>query len=151
MEETLVIVKPDAFEKRYTWDIVKTYSDAGLDVVKIKIETPTKEICEKHYKEHKGKPFYNDLIDFLSSGPVCIMILRGENAISRVRKLNGNTDPLKADEGTIRRKYGENKSRNAVHASDSLESAQREIELWFKKSDTVYYGVMENLRRVSQG
>lgn len=131
MEETLAIVKPDAFAKKYTWDIIKKYSDAGLDVVKIKIEVPNKALCEKHYMEHKGKPYFNSLIDFLSSGPVCVMILRGEDAVSKVRELNGNKDPEKAAEGTIRRQYGEDEVKNAVHASDSKLHAEREISLWF--------------------
>lgn len=131
MEETLVIVKPDAYAKKYTWDIIKEYSDAGFDVTKIKIEVPSKELCEEHYMEHKEKPFFNELVNFLSSGPVCVLVLNGENAVSTIRELNGDKDPEKAEKGTIRRKYGENKTRNAVHASDSVPHAQREIALWF--------------------
>lgn len=131
MEETLAIVKPDAFAKRYTWDIIKEYSDAGFDVIKIKIEVPTRELCEAHYIEHKGKTYFNELVKFLSSGPVCALVLKGENAVSRIRELNGDKDPENAERGTIRRKYGESKARNAVHASDSVSSAKREIALWF--------------------
>ena len=132
MEETLVLVKPDAFSKRYTWDIIKEYSDAGFDIIKIKIDVPSKEVCENHYIEHKDQPFFHELVDFLSSGPLCALVLRGENVVSKVRKINGSTDPLKADCGTIRKKYGESKRRNAVHASDSVEHAQREIDIWFR-------------------
>lgn len=132
MEETLIIVKPDAFAKKYTWDIMKIYSDAGFDVIKIKIEVPTKELCEKHYAEHREKPFFNELVDFLSSGPVCAAVLRGENVIQKVRELNGNKNPEKATPGTIRKKFGENINNNAVHASDSPDSAKREISLWFQ-------------------
>lgn len=132
MEQTLVLIKPDAFSKRYTWDIIKEYNDAGFDIVNIKILIPSIELCMEHYIEHKDKPFFKELVDFLSSGSVCALVLQGENAVSKVRELNGNTNPENAKEGTIRRKYGESMRKNAVHASDSIENAKREINLWFK-------------------
>lgn len=131
MEKSLVLIKPDAVEKNLIGQIINYYEKNGLKVAALKMEKASEEVAEKHYAEHKGKPFYNDLINFITRSPLCALIIEGENAIERVRKINGATNPLEAEEGTIRRAFASSKSENCVHASDSKESAIREIGIWF--------------------
>lgn len=133
MEKTLVLIKPDAVEKNIIGKIISHYENDGLKISALKMERITPEFASKHYEEHIGKSFYDGLIKFITSSPLCAMIIEGENAIQKVRKINGATNPEKAEEGTIRRLYADNSSENCVHASDSLESAKREINLWFAK------------------
>lgn len=131
MEKSLVLIKPDAVEKNLIGKIITHYEDEGLKIIALKMQNVSEEVAEKHYSEHKGKIFYDDLITFITRSPICALVIQGEESIQRIRKINGTTDPTKAEEGTIRRLYALNKSENCVHASDSLESAIREIELWF--------------------
>lgn len=131
MERSLVLIKPDAVEKNLVGTILSFYEKGGLKIVELKMEIPTKEVVEKHYAEHIEKSFYNELIEFITRSPLCALILEGDNAVERVRKINGATDPSKAEEGTIRKTFAKDKSENCVHASDSLESAEREINIWF--------------------
>lgn len=135
MESTLVLIKPDAFGKHYTGRIISRYESNGLSVRALKMMRMTPELAARHYEEHIGKPFYPELVEFMTSGPLAAMVLAGENAISKVRELNGATDPKMADPGTIRADFAESKSHNAVHASDSMESAQREIQIFFDESE----------------
>ena len=132
-EKSLVLIKPDAVKKNIIGKILSCYEDVGLKIVALKMETASLEIASKHYAIHKEKPFYNDLIKFITGGPLCALILEGEDAIAKIRKLNGNTNPLKAEEGTIRKCFGSNVTENSVHASDSEENAKNEIEIWFGK------------------
>lgn len=133
MEKSLVLIKPDGVEKRLIGKIIKMYEEDGLTISELKMLKVSKELGMKHYEEHKGKEFFNKLINYITRGPVCAMILEGENAINRVRKINGATNPEVAEKGTIRYLYADNMTENCVHASDSNESAERECELWFNE------------------
>lgn len=133
IERTLVIVKPDAVKKNAVGDIVRIFQENDLKLLAIKMVHLTKEQAKRFYIVHKDRPFYDELTDFMSSGPCVPIVLEGENAISRVREIIGATDPAKAAEGTIRKKYGTDVGRNAVHASDSPESAQYEIPFFFSQ------------------
>ena len=131
MEQTLSIIKPDAVERHLSEEIKQEFKKKGFNILqekKIKLE---KHEAEKFYQVHQTKPFYNDLCSYLSSGPIVVMILERENAILENRKLMGATDPLKADEGTIRKKYGISIDKNSVHGSDSPENAKIEIDFFF--------------------
>ena len=131
-EQTLSIIKPDAVERNLQENIKKIFVDNGFNIKiekKIKI---SKNEAEEFYKVHQSKPFYNDLCSYLSSGPIVVMILEKDNAILENRKLMGATDPLKADEGTIRKKYGISIDKNSVHGSDSVDNAKIEIDFFFK-------------------
>lgn len=131
MEKSLVLIKPDAVKKNLIGKIISKYEDNNLKIVALKMEKVTKELASKHYEEHIGKNFYNPLLNFITSGPLCALVLEGENAIERIREINGNTNPEMAKEGTIRKMYASNKTENCVHASDSADSSKREIKLWF--------------------
>ena len=131
MERTLVLIKPDAVEKNIIGSIITFYEQNGLKIVNLKMEKVSKDIAEKHYEEHKGRPYYDSLISFITRSPLCAMIIEGENVISRVREINGATKPEMQKEGTIRKLYATSTSENCVHASDSKESAEREINIWF--------------------
>jgi len=131
MERTLVLIKPDAMERKLMGEIISIYEKKGFHISALKIVKPSRELAEEHYAEHKGKPFYERLVNFITRGEVCAMVIEGENVIEAVRKINGATDPLNAEPGTIRGRYALSKSENAVHASDSIQSAEREIKIWF--------------------
>ena len=133
MEKTLVLIKPDAFGKNHTGEILKIYEAAGLKIVAAKVMQMDKKIAAIHYAEHVEKPFYPELVEFMTSAPLMALVLGGENAIERVRKINGATNPAKAAEGTIRKLYAESVTKNAVHASDSPENAAREIKIFFSE------------------
>ena len=131
MEKTFSIIKPDAVAKNVIGKILTKFEDAGLKVVAGRILTFTTEQAQEFYKEHAERPFYGELVDYMTSGPVFISVLEGPDAVALNRKLMGATDPKKADAGTIRAEFGENVGTNAVHGSDSPESAKREIALFF--------------------
>ncbi|MFL0197444.1 nucleoside-diphosphate kinase [Clostridium sp. WILCCON 0269] len=131
MEKTLVLIKPDAMERKLMGEIISIYEKKGLHIAALKLIKPSIEVAKKHYSGHKSKPFFQELIDFITRGEICALIIEADNAIELVRKINGATDPLDAEAGTIRGQFGISKSENAVHSSDSLESAKREIEIWF--------------------
>ena len=131
MEQTLVLVKPDGVKKKLCGETLARYERKGLDINALKLMQVPEELAAQHYAEHKDKPFFRELIDFITSGPVLAMVLSGENAVAAVRKLNGATNPLEAAPGTIRGDYGLLINENVVHASDAPETAQREIALWF--------------------
>ena len=135
MEKTLVLIKPDAFGKKHSGDILKIYEDAGFRIVAAKVMKMTKEIAAKHYVEHIGRPYYESLVEFMTSAPLMALVLSGENVIKRVREINGATNPANAAEGTIRKLYAEDGSKNAVHASDSPESSAREIPIFFSETE----------------
>lgn len=131
MEKTLVLIKPDAVERHHCGDIIGIYEREGFRIAAMKMLQMTEKLAAKHYAEHIGRHYYDGLVKFMTSAPLIAMVLEGEDVISRVRKINGKTNPAEADEGTIRKLYAEGGSRNAVHASDSSESAQREIAIFF--------------------
>ncbi|MGG7130890.1 nucleoside-diphosphate kinase [Clostridium perfringens] len=132
IEQTLVLIKPDAIERGLEDKIIDIYIHNGLTIKKIKKIQATKELAEEHYIEHKDKPYFKELTDYIMRTPIIAMILEGEDAISRVRKINGKTNPKEAGEGTIRHMFALSKNENSVHASDSQDSANREINIWFK-------------------
>ena len=131
MERTLVLIKPDAMERKLMGEIITIYENRGLHISSLKIIKPSIEIAKTHYIEHKDKPFYESLVSYITSGEVCALVIEGDNVVTKVRKINGATDPLDADMGTIRGRFAISKSENTVHSSDSVESAEREIKIWF--------------------
>jgi len=131
-EETLSIIKPDAVERNLSEEIKQEFKKNGFIISKEKKIKLEKNEAEKFYQVHQSKPFYNDLCSYLSSGPIVVMVLERENAILENRKLMGATDPTKAEEGTIRKKYGISIDKNSVHGSDSPENAKIEIDFFFK-------------------
>ena len=134
-ERTLVLIKPDAMSKNIIGDIIKIYERNDLTVGAIKMLQMTEKIAAMHYAEHIGRHYYDELVEFMTSAPIIAMVLKGEDAIAKVRKVNGKTNPAEADEGTIRKLYAENGSRNAVHASDGVDSAAREIAIFFAEAE----------------
>ena len=132
MEHTLSIIKPDAVERNLIDEIKNFFVKKNLKILKSKKVKISREEASEFYEIHQTKPFYNDLCNYLSSGPICVMILEGENAISINRQLMGATDPLKAEEGTLRKMYGLSIDKNSVHGSDSIENAKKEINFFFK-------------------
>ncbi len=131
MEKTLVLIKPDGVERGLVGQIISVYERKCLRICEMKLIQADEALASKHYEEHRDKPFFKELVDYLTEGKVVAMIIEGENAISIIRKENGDKDPLKASSGTIRGMYANNRTRNLVHASDSLEAAKREMALWF--------------------
>jgi nucleoside-diphosphate kinase len=136
-ELTFSIIKPNAVKKNAIGDIITHFEKNGLKIAACKMTVLSKEKCEIFYAEHKERPFFGELVNFMTSGPVVLMVLSGENAVLKNRELMGATDPKKAEAGTIRAKYGDSVGENAVHGSDSLESAKREIALFFEKHEIV--------------
>lgn len=134
-ECTLSIIKPDAVDANHIGEIIARFEKAGLKIAAIKMAQLTKPEAMQFYAIHKDRPFYTSLVNFISSGPVVVMILEGENAVALNRELMGATDPKKADLGTIRADYASSIERNAVHGSDSLQNACREINFFFKPQD----------------
>ena len=132
IEQTLSIIKPDAVERNLTENIKNMFEKNNLVIKDQKKIHITKDEAADFYKVHQSKPFYNDLCNYLSSGPIVVMILEGENAISENRKLMGATDPKKADKNTIRKTHGISIDKNSVHGSDSIENAEKEIKFFFK-------------------
>ena len=132
MEKTLSIIKPDAVERNLDNDIKNFFEKNNLKINKSKKVKISKEEASDFYKVHQTKPFYNDLCNYLSSGPIVVMILEGENAVLKNRELMGATDPTKAKEGTLRKMYGVSIDKNSVHGSDSVDNAKIEIEFFFK-------------------
>jgi nucleoside-diphosphate kinase len=135
MERTFSIIKPNAVKKNAIGDIVKHFEENGLRIAAMKLALLSKEKCELFYAEHKERPFFGELVSFMTSGPVVLMCLSGEGAVLKNRDLMGATDPKKANAGTIRAKHGDNIGENAVHGSDSLESAKRELAIFFDKHE----------------
>ena len=132
IEQTLSIIKPDAVERKLDGEIKEIFKDSGFSIIKEKKIQIEKSEAEKFYKVHETKPFYNDLCEYLSSGPIIVMVLEKENAVLGNRKLMGATNPKDAEEGTIRKKYGISIDKNSVHGSDSVNNARNEIDFFFK-------------------
>jgi len=133
IEQTLSIIKPDAVERNLEDKIRTFFEKKNLQILKKKKVQITKEEASEFYKVHQTKPFYQDLCNYLSSGPIVVMIIKGESAVSENRRIMGATDPSKSEEGTLRKLYGISIEKNSVHGSDSLESAKTEIDFFFNK------------------
>ena len=131
-ERTLVLIKPDGVERRLIGEIISRVERKGLTIAALELRQVSEELASQHYAEHEGKPFFGSLLEFITSGPVVAAIVEGPRAVTAVRQLAGGTDPVeKATPGTIRGDFGLETQFNLVHGSDSNESAQREIALWF--------------------
>jgi len=137
IQRTLSIIKPDATARNLTGKIIAMIEDAGLRIIAQKRARWDREQAGKFYEVHKERPFYGELVDFMTSGPIVLMVLEGEDAVAKYRKLMGATNPAEADEGTIRKQYAESLERNSVHGSDSPENAAKEIALCFDDSEIV--------------
>ena len=133
IEQTLFIIKPDAIERNLETNIKSIFKEKNLKILKSKKVQITKEEAAEFYKVHQTKPFYQNLCNYLSSGPIVVMVLEGEGVVSKNRKIMGATDPLKAEEGTLRKMYGLSIDKNSVHGSDSVENAKTEISFFFGK------------------
>ena len=131
MERTLSIIKPDATRRNLTGTINKIIEDSGLRIIAQKRIQINENKAKKFYEVHNGKAFYNDLVEYMSSEPVIVQVLEGNNAINKYRKIMGSTDPLLAEEGTIRKLIAVSKQENSVHGSDSIENAKKEINFFF--------------------
>ncbi|WP_422487059.1 nucleoside-diphosphate kinase [Gudongella sp. DL1XJH-153] len=131
MEKTFVMIKPDGVKRKLVGEVLKRIEAKGLSIEKISMTSPDRRILVEHYREHEGKSFYNDLIEFVSSGRVVLLQVGGEGSIKIMRSLIGDTDPVCASPGTIRGDFANSKTENIVHASDSESSATRELKLWF--------------------
>lgn len=134
-EKTLAIIKPDAVKKRVIGEIIAKIQTAGFEILGLKMIKISKEQAGAFYEIHKERPFYNDLVNYMSSGPIVVIALEKENAIEDYRKLIGNTNPEKAEEGTIRKLYGTNIEANAVHGSDSVENGEKEVIFFFSRNE----------------
>jgi nucleoside-diphosphate kinase len=134
-EQTLSIIKPDAVANHHIGDIISRFEKNNLKIAALKMVKLDKKQAGDFYDVHKDRPFYGELVDFMTTGPVVVMVLDGDNAVNKNRELMGATDPKKADANTIRKDYAESISKNAVHGSDSLENAKTEISFFFKPED----------------
>lgn len=137
VERTLFLVKPDAVQRGLAGEIIKRLKSRGLKIVGLKLMQVSRATAEKHYGEHKGKPFFEGLVSFITSSPIVAVVFEGTNAIEIVRATNGATNPLKAAPGTVRADFGLEMGRNLVHASDSPQSAAREIKIFFKPAEII--------------
>ena len=137
MERTLIIIKPDAVQRGLIGQIINRFERRGLRITAIKFMQITKDLAQRHYAVHKGKPFYEPLVAYITSGPVVIMTLEGKNAIQLARRTMGATDPVEADPGTIRADFGIEIGRNLVHGSDSPQTADFETSIFFDDTEIV--------------
>ncbi len=139
MQRSLVLVKPDAIERHYGGKIIARFEDKGLKLIGLKMLHADRALAERHYAVHAQKPFFKDLVDYIISTPIIAAVFEGENTIEIIRKTMGATDPAKAEKGTIRADFGQDIQRNAIHGSDSPETAKQEIKLFFKDSELLEY------------
>jgi len=135
MDKTLILVKPDAFARGLSGEIISRFERKGLRITALKHMTVAEELAVKHYAEHEGKPFFADLVEFITSGPIVAMVLEGYEAVTAARQVIGATNPLEASPGSIRGDYALEVGQNMVHGSDSNESAEREAKLFFPDRD----------------
>lgn len=137
MERTFLAIKPDAVQRGLIGKVITRMEQRGFKLLAMKFMLVEKDLAEKHYSEHKGKPFFSSLVSFITSGPLVAMIWEGKDVIRSVRKMMGKTNPLEAEAGTIRDDFAIDVARNIVHGSDSLETANREISLFFTKGEII--------------
>ncbi|WP_338599928.1 nucleoside-diphosphate kinase [Sulfolobus tengchongensis] len=135
VQRTFVMIKPDGVKRGLIGEIISRFEKRGLKIIALKMVKMSRETAERLYEEHKGKNFFEDLINYVTSGPVVCMVIEGDEVVQVVRRMIGNTDPKEAPPGTIRGDYALSKSENVIHASDSLEKAQREMSIFFDKLD----------------
>jgi nucleoside-diphosphate kinase len=135
LERSLVLVKPDATKRNLSGEIISRLEKAGLKIVAMKLLHIDKVLAKRHYAVHEGKPFFDSLVAYITSAPIVAVVFEGDQAIERIRKIMGATDPAKAEKGTIRADFGIDIQNNAVHGSDSPENAAKEIEIFFKKNE----------------
>jgi len=139
MERTFVMIKPDGVQRGLIGEIISRIERKGLKIVGMKMLRISQELAQKHYAEHRGKPFFDSLISYITSGPVVAMVVEGKEAVKVMRTLVGKTNPIEASPGTIRGDYAMDVGRNVIHASDSIESANREISLFFNEEEIIEY------------
>jgi nucleoside-diphosphate kinase len=138
-ERTFVMIKPDGVQRGFVGEIINRFEKKGIKIVAMKLVSVSKELAEKHYGVHKGKPFFKPTVEYIISSPVVAMILEGNNVINLVRTMMGKTNPQEAAPGTIRGDYGQFIGRNIIHGSDGPETAEFEIKLWFKPEEIAKY------------
>jgi nucleoside-diphosphate kinase len=131
VERTLILVKPDAFSRGLTGEIIGRFERKGLALVALSLMTMSRDLASRHYAEHEGKPFYDELVEFITSGPLVAMVLQGEDAVQAARQVIGSTNPIEASPGSIRGDFAIAVGQNMVHGSDSAQSARREVDLFF--------------------
>lgn len=139
IERTLVLLKPDAVQRRLIGEIISRIEQKGLRIVAMKMMQMDRELAERQYAEHRGKAFFNDLIEFITSAPIIAMVVEGPEAVKVIRNMMGATNPRNAQAGTIRGDFGLDLTKNLIHGSDSLETAKREIRLFFKEEEILEY------------
>ncbi|MCG9892156.1 MAG: nucleoside-diphosphate kinase [Thermosynechococcaceae cyanobacterium MS004] len=135
MERTFLAIKPDGVQRKLVGEILGRFEAKGFTLVGLKLVTVSRELAEQHYGEHKDKPFFGGLVDFITSGPVVAMVWEGKGVVASARKIIGVTNPLNSEPGTIRGDFGVDIGRNIIHGSDAPETAVREIDLWFKPEE----------------
>ncbi|ADI26319.1 nucleoside-diphosphate kinase [Geobacillus sp. C56-T3] len=143
-ERTFIMVKPDGVQRNLIGEIVARFEKKGFQLVSAKLMQVSRELAEQHYAEHKERPFFGELVDFITSGPVFAMVWEGENVIAAARQMMGKTNPQEAAPGTIRGDFGLTVGKNVIHGSDSPQSAEREISLFFKEEELVSYSKQIN-------
>jgi nucleoside-diphosphate kinase len=139
MQRTLILLKPDCVQRRLVGRLIERFEQKGLRLAALKLVQASRTLAEKHYADHKGKPFYEPLLQFLTSGPTVAMVLEGREAVTVARAMMGSTDGAKAPPGTIRGDYGISVQNNLIHGSDSADNAAKEIALWFRPEEFVDY------------
>ena|SRR5690625_1635627 len=144
MEQTFLMVKPDGVQRNLIGEIVHRFERKGFKLAGAKLMMVSEDLAENHYAEHKERPFFGELVEFITSGPVFAMVWEGENVISTARDMMGKTNPAEAAAGTVRGDYGVTVGKNIIHGSDSSESAEREISLFFHKEELVSYTKQDN-------
>ena len=146
-ERTFIAIKPDGVQRGFISEIIGRFEKKGFKLAALKQLIPSKELAQKHYGVHKGRPFFDDLVNFISSGPLVAMVWEGEGVISSARKLIGSTNPLEAEPGTIRGDLALNIGRNIIHGSDSSETASFEINLWFSNEEICDWNPSDSIWR----
>jgi len=145
VEQTFIMIKPDGVQRGLIGEIIKRLEQKGFNLIAMKTMNVSRELAEKHYDVHRDKPFFSNLVEFIISAPVVAMVWEGEGIVAATRKMVGETNPLNAEPGTIRGDYGISIGRNLIHASDAVETAQREIALWFEQGElTSWQGALQN-------
>lgn len=144
MERSLVLIKPDGTQRGLTGAILARLEKQGMRLVALKMLHMDKGLARRHYAVHNGKPFFNGLVDYITSGPIVAAVFEGEKAVETIRRIMGPTDPAKAEPGTIRGDYGLDIERNTVHGSDSVENAEKEIKLFFSEKEIVSFQAIES-------
>lgn len=137
MERTFLAIKPDGVQRQLVGEVIRRFEAKGFTLVGLKLMQVSRELAEKHYDVHREKPFFGGLVDFITSGPLVAMVWEGDGVVASARKIIGATNPLSAEPGTIRGDFGVSIGRNLIHGSDAVETAQREISLWFSNEELV--------------